>query len=223
MSSCIFLDIGNTNTKWKYKGEYFETPTNEFTLSRLPKASKIWISNVSSSFIIESKSNFAIVESQEFYKNLKNSYEEPAMLGSDRWLAMIASYEINPNKGFIVVDIGSAVTIDLVGSSGLHMGGVIFPGLINIRKTFDHFPVSSVIGVNDIGQSTKEAWSIGTLDIIINGINRKIHDIKVRDSDANIYLTGGGFEEVEKYLDFSYTYHKNLVLDGLELFAHNVG
>jgi len=223
MTSSIYLDIGNSNAKWKYEGNYFDTPTNEFRLDKLPKSSKIWISNVSSSFVIESKPNFFIVESQKRYKSLVNSYEKPNMLGSDRWLAMIASYERNPKKGFMLVDIGTAVTIDLVSNSGLHLGGVIFPGLSKIRETFNNFPITNETKLNNISQSTEGAWSIGTLDLVVNGINRKVHDIKISEPDINIYLTGGGASDLEKFLNFTYVYQKNLVLDGLELFANNVG
>ena len=223
MSSSIYLDIGNSSTKWKYKGKYFETRTKEFSLSQLPKSSRIWISNVSSTFIIENKPNFSIVESQKRYKSLINSYGEPNSLGSDRWLAMIACHELNPGKGFIVVDIGTAVTIDLVDNLGIHLGGVIFPGLSKIRNSFEYFPVEKEINIEEIGQSTKEAWSIGTLDLIVNGINQKILELKQKTPYAKIYLTGGGFEDIKKFIEFPYDYHKNLVLDGLELFADNVG
>jgi len=223
MNSFIYLDIGNSNTKWKYEGKYFDIPTNEFRLDKLPKSSKIWISNVSSSFVIESEPNFSIVESQKRYKSLVNAYEKPNMLGSDRWLAMIASYEKNRKKGFILVDIGTAVTIDLVSNSGLHLGGVIFPGLSKIRETFEDFPVSNEIKIDNISLSTEGGWSIGTMDLIVNGINQKVNDIKISEPDLVIYLTGGGVSDLEKSLDFSYIYYKNLVLDGLELFANNMG
>jgi len=222
MSSSFYLDIGNSNTKWKYNDEYFEIPTNEFNPHKLPKSSKIWVSNVSPSILIKSKSNISIVKSQKTYKALINSYDDPNMLGSDRWLAMIASYEMNQESSFIVVDIGTAVSIDFVDNSGLHLGGVIFPGLLKIRNTFNHLPVSKEINIKEISQSTKECWSIGTLDLLVNGINHKIHALKKLSPHAKIYLTGGGFEDLNKFLDFSYVYHKNLVLDGLELYANNM-
>jgi len=223
MDRSIYLDIGNPITKWKFEGKYFDTPTNDFILAEIPDSSKIWISNVSSTFIFESKPNFVLVESQKRYKSLVNSYEKPNMLGSDRWLAMIALYEMNPVKGFILVDIGTAITIDVVDNSGLHLGGVIFPGLSKIRDAFDHFPVSKEATINEISQTTMGAWSTGTLDLVVNGINRKVHDIKTNEPDLDIHLTGGGVNDLEKFLDFSYYYHENLVLDGLELFADNVG
>jgi len=222
MNSFIYLDIGNSNTKWKYKGEYFEAPTNEFSFDKLPNSSKIWVSNVSSNFIIQHKPNISIVESQKKYKSLINSYKEPKYLGSDRWLAMIASYELSLEKGFIVVDIGSAVTIDLVDNSGLHSGGAIFPGLSKIRNTFENFPLEEEFNLEGTGQSTKEAWSIGTLGLVVSGINQKIHELKQKNPNTKIYLTGGGFEDIKKFIDFSYDYHKNLVLDGLELYANNM-
>jgi len=223
MNSPIFLDIGNTNAKWKFEGDYFEAPITEFTLGKLPKTSKIWVSNVSPNFAIKNQSNLSFVESQKKYKSLISSYKEPKNLGVDRWLAMIASYELSLGKEFIVVDIGSAVTIDLVDNSGLHIGGVIFPGLLKIRNSFNHFPVEKEIKFKEIGESTKQAWSIGTLDLIVNGINQKIHDLKQRMPYASIYLTGGGYEDIQEFIDFSHDYHKNLVLDGLELYADNVG
>ena len=222
MNNSIYLDIGNSNAKWKFKGEYFENPTNEFNLDKLPNSSILWISNVSS-FVIEDKSNITIVESQKKYKSLVNSYKEPKNLGSDRWLAMIASYELSLGEGFIVVDIGSAVTIDLVDNTGIHLGGIIFPGLLKIRNTFEYFPVEKETNEQDIAQSTMEAWSIGTLDLIVNGINQKIYELKQKIPHTKVYITGGGFADIEKFIDFPYVYHKNLVLDGLELFAHNVG
>jgi len=223
MNSPIYLDIGNTNVKWKFKDDYFEMPIIEFSFDKLPNSSKIWVSNVSSNFCIRYKSKISVVESQKKYKSLVNSYKEPKYLGSDRWLAMIASYEINPRKSFLVVDIGTAVTFDFVNNSGKHLGGVIFPGLLKIRNTFDHFAISKEFNINELSQSTQEAWSSGTLELVVNGINQKIHDIKQREPDINIFLTGGGFHEVKSFLNFSFDYHKNLVLDGLELFVNNMG
>ena len=223
MNSPIYLDIGNTNAKWRFKGDYFEVPIAEFSFDILPKASKIWVSNVSPNFVTNNQSNILFVESQKKYKSLINSYKEPKYLGADRWLAMIASYELSSGKEFIVIDIGSAVTIDIVGNSGLHLGGLIFPGLLKIRNTFRYLPVEEEINLKGVGQSTKEAWSVGTFDLILNGINQKIHQLKQITPYAKIYLTGGGSEYIKKFLEFPYDYHKNLVLDGLELFADNVG
>jgi len=223
MNNCVYLDIGNSNANWKFEDEYFEVPTSEFNLEKLPKTSKIWASNVSSNFTIKSKSNISLVKSHKRYKSLINSYLKPHLLGSDRWLAMIAAYEKSPQKGFLVLDIGTAITIDYVNNIGAHQGGVIFPGLAKIRNTFDQFQIKKVFDVNTLGQSTDEAWSIGTLNLIVTTVNEKIRAIKQYDPQVNILATGGGLNEIEEYFEFTYKFHTNLVLDGLELFANNVG
>jgi len=223
MNSYIYLDIGNSNANWKFEDEYFEVPTSEFNLEKLPKSSKIWVSNVSSNYRIKSESSISLVKSQKRYKSLINSYLKPHLLGSDRWLAMIAAYEKNPHKSFVVLDIGTAITIDYVNNIGAHQGGLIFPGLAKISNTFDQFQIKKVVDVNELGQSTEEAWSKGTLSLIVTTLNEKIRAIKQFDPQIKILATGGGLSEIEKFFGFTYKFHKNLVLDGLELFANNVG
>jgi len=223
MTSNLYLDIGNSFTKWKFKSCYFERPTREFSLDVLPKASQIWVSCVSPLFDKNTEPNLFYIESQSSYKSLRNAYIEPNLLGSDRWLALIAGYELCLKSSYIVVDIGTAVTIDVVDSSGIHKGGVIFPGLMKIRNSFDCFKINNISNVNILGQSTEEAWSIGTLNLLVDGINQKVRDLKIAFPNANIFITGGGFEEIESLLDFSFDFHENLVLDGLELYANYVG
>ena len=48
-------------------------------------------------------------------------------MGVDRWLAMIAAYNHYPGCA-IIVDAGTAVTVDYVDSQGQHLGGYILPG-----------------------------------------------------------------------------------------------
>lgn len=58
---------------------------------------------------------------------VSNAYATPGRLGVDRWLALIAAYR-QCLSAVLVVDIGSALTIDLVDGAGLHRGGYIMPG-----------------------------------------------------------------------------------------------
>jgi len=223
MNSCIYLDIGNSYAKWKFENEYFAIPTDQFNIEKLPSSLKIWASNVSSNAAIKRKSNIKLVKSQKRYKSLTNSYKESSLLGSDRWLGMIASYELSEEKSFVLVDIGTAVTIDIVNNSGKHLGGLIFPGLNKIRKTFDNFPVASSGFLNALGHTTEEAWSNGTLTLVVNTINQKIREIKNEIPDISVFLTGGGYSGLQNFLDFDHDYHKNIVIDGLQFYADYVG
>jgi len=74
MNDRVFLDIGNTNTKWKYKASYYETPSLNFSEDELPYSSEIWVSNVLSKIILKGN-NIHTVHSQASYKGLINSYK----------------------------------------------------------------------------------------------------------------------------------------------------
>jgi len=223
MPSSILVDIGNTNTKWKFEGNYFILPTENFEFEKLPESSKVWVSNVSKIPFEISANSVTFVNAQDKYKTLINAYSNPKSLGCDRWLGMIASYEMLKEKSFVLVDIGTAITIDIVNKSGVHLGGLIFPGVDKLRQTFDNFPVSSSGFINSLGRSTQEAWSNGTLSLVVNTINQKIKEIKNEIPNISVFITGGGYLGLKSFLDFDHVYHKNIVLDGLQFYVDYVG
>ena len=223
MHSRVFVDIGNTNTKWKFEGNYFLSSTDNFEFGKLPECSKIWISNVSTRSFKLNNPDVTYIKSQARYKSLKNIYNDPSLLGTDRWLGMISSYEMSQGKGFVLLDIGTAITIDAVNKEGVHQGGLIFPGLDKLRLTFNNFQVSSIASISEVGQSTEDAWTIGTLSLIVNSINQKVNKLKLDLPDLLIFITGGGYLQIRDFLEFDHDYNENIVLDGLELYADNVG
>ena len=223
MHSRVFVDIGNTNTKWKFEGNYFLSSTDNFEFGKLPECSKIWISNVSTRSFKLNNPDVTYIKSQARYKSLINIYNDPSLLGTDRWLGMISSYEMSQGKGFVLLDIGTAITIDAVNKEGVHQGGLIFPGLDKLRLTFNNFQVSSIASISEVGQSTEDAWTIGTLSLIVNSINQKVNKLKLDLPDLLIFITGGGYLQIRDFLEFDHDYNENIVLDGLELYADNVG
>lgn len=56
-----------------------------------------------------------------------NAYPEPSGMGVDRWLAILGAAALT-SKDAMVVDAGSAITIDLLKADGCHLGGAILPG-----------------------------------------------------------------------------------------------
>ena len=223
MRRYLFLDIGNTNTNWRFQGKSFKLLTQEFEFDKLPTSEKIYVSNVSQRVFDAANDLVTYVESQKSYKSLINAYHEPKSLGSDRWLGMIASYEYAQGMNFIMVDIGSAVTIDAIDKSGTHIGGLIFPGLERLRENFNFNTTYSIKNIDEVGKSTEKAWTIGTLSLIVNVINQKIKELKIKLPKASIFITGGGYSDLQDFIDFEHDYHENLVLDGLEFYANNVG
>lgn len=69
---------------------------------------------------------FLVAERAAF--GVTNAYLQPAQLGSDRWAALIAAH--NLVKGpLLVVDAGTATTLDALDVQGRHLGGLILPGI----------------------------------------------------------------------------------------------
>lgn len=72
--------------------------------------------------------NVLQARSQRQQGGLTNAYPECWRLGSDRWLVMLAGYHRCADN-CVIIDCGTAITVDFIRASGLHLGGVIAPGL----------------------------------------------------------------------------------------------
>lgn len=64
---------------------------------------------------------------------VRNGYEEFERLGLDRWLALLGGFHLAAGA-CLVLDFGTAVTADFVGSDGAHLGGFICPGMPLMRN-----------------------------------------------------------------------------------------
>jgi len=222
MKNRVFVDIGNTFTKHKVANNYFASPNEFFDLGDVSNIDEIWISNVSKK---DPKINHKAVfyaQSQSSYKNLINAYSDYKQLGVDRWLALIGGYEISENRNYLVIDTGTAVTLDLVLDRSTHLGGIIFPGYSKIKSTFPEFKsIKNVHGL--LGVNTEESWSLGLSDMVSDRLNSLVHQLKNVYHEFDILVTGGGFDSLKSKVNFPYTFSKHLVIDGLEYYSKSVG
>lgn len=146
--SVILVDIGNSGIKWSLydrDGRGLGAVTRcARDREELPVALRdaglagtpIWLSSVAG---IEFEAALgAALQAQGFGElhwaqaqareaGLISSYDQPARMGVDRWLAMLAARE-GRTEPVMVVDAGTALTIDLVAADGQHEGGYIIPG-----------------------------------------------------------------------------------------------
>ncbi|MES2739565.1 MAG: type III pantothenate kinase [Pseudomonadota bacterium] len=60
---------------------------------------------------------------------LRNGYRNPAQLGCDRFAAAIGARALAPDQAIVVVNCGTATTIDAIGADAVFIGGMIVPGL----------------------------------------------------------------------------------------------
>ena len=73
---------------------------------------------------------------QFFFEGVSCAYELPEQMGVDRWLALVAGY-LKYGESCCIVDCGSAITVDVVNSSGSHEGGYILPGMRLMKKSLN--------------------------------------------------------------------------------------
>jgi type III pantothenate kinase len=151
---------------------------------------------------------------------VSNQYSDPDKLGVDRWLAMLAAF--NSAAGpCVVVDSGTAMTVDIVDASGLHRGGFIVPGLklmgeclsanTSIRLSEQHSPPTLAPG-----HSTDNAVRHGALAALIALIERVMKSVSEEELQAKLYLSGGDAAELDSNLSaFHAELIPGLVMDGL--------
>jgi type III pantothenate kinase len=224
-SSSLFVDIGHSAIKWRLTDSTVVTQSIEdFSLDSLPKNSTVWLSHVAHLDIVEViKHQFpslVIIRTPAEYKTLSVAYPIPSELGVDRFLAMLGAQKHHPNINLLIIDIGSALTIDVVAETGKHQGGLIMPGLSALRSSFEKFATnSSLKGFIGLQNATKAAWLGGTESMLIASIKTQIDDFLDRYTNSKVILTGGGAKDVASMLNIDVEVFENLVLDGIEYYA----
>jgi len=74
-----------------------------------------------------SSAQWQILETLPALDGIKNAYQDYRQLGVDRWLALLGA-SVTSASDSIVIDAGSAITIDLLSKRLGHLGGAILPG-----------------------------------------------------------------------------------------------
>ncbi len=163
--------------------------------------------------------------SSSFCAGVSNAYEEPGRLGVDRWLAVIAAFHCHP-EGALVVDAGTALTIDLVDARGQHLGGYILPGLNLMQQSLRQD--TARIRYNEAsapalepGRSTAEAVANGAALAAAASVAAARAQARERLGHSSAaLLTGGDAPLLMRLLDEKaegFEYSPDLVLDGLVL------
>lgn len=120
-------------------------------------------------------------------------YSTPETLGLDRVAASVGAAIETENA--LVVDAGSAVTIDLLGDRKF-LGGNISPGLRMRFRALNSFTsrlplLSPMLPIEEFGTNTKSAIETGVIRGLVDEIAAACRRAKSRYSDLIVYLTGG--------------------------------
>ena len=227
--SNLYIDIGNSAIKWRTSdSKVFSEDIENFSVTALNQSNLVWLSAVAHSNIVQKISShfetINIIKPHKRFGNLTLSYDDPSKLGSDRFSAMLGAINHFPNNPLLVIDIGSAITFDVVDKNGLHHGGLIMPGMKALRGSFEKFKTSDLsLDLKGLANNTDDAWRQGTYAMMVGAINYQIESFQSNFSDGVVAVSGGQAKEIKKELPKSIELFDNLVLDGLESYSQSMG
>ncbi len=157
--------------------------------------------------------------------------DEPERVGIDRLLAALAANRNRQrDRAAIVVDLGTAITVDLLDASGAFCGGAILPGVaLSARALEEHTDALPRVAMDHlekpptpIGTSTVPAIESGLYWGAIGAIRELITQMSSGLAAApEVFLTGGASTPVAELLaeraDHSVRHVPHLVLSGIAL------
>ena len=164
---------------------------------------------------------------------LRLNIENPERLGVDRLAAAYGASMLAGQSGepVIIINVGTAVTIDLVDGQGTFQGGVIYPGphtcFQSLARATDQLPdlFVSQVPAAGWGKNTADAISCGVWQMQIGAI-REIVSRYQRDWSGkglpwrgDVFLTGGGAVPLEAIFQGEYRVVSDLVLQGVRAAA----
>lgn len=167
--------------------------------------------------------------------SLKIDVPEPERVGIDRLVNAVAANSLRePSRGAIVIDIGSAITVDAVGVKGEFLGGAILPGIGMSARALHEFtdllPLSEMTELHDapepLGTNTISALRSGLFWGAVGAMRELTARLAARVSDPQLFLTGGAAPSVADFITATSgeraIFVQHLTLAGIALSARSV-
>ena len=250
--SVLLLDVGNSRLKWgvledgdiRRTGHISQQQIRDKGLSvlttKLPRrVDAVHASNVAGTTFATRLSGLVgmhcdadvhFARSDKRGWGVTNSYRHPRRLGVDRWVAMIGAWS-EAQTACLIVDAGTAVTLDAIDDNGVHLGGQIIPGvatmLDSLSAATSDIPIvraSSKQSAGDLsmfGKNTAAAVREGAQNAIAGAVERATRTLQANGHEPTIILTGGGASRILGALDQVALHRPNLVLLGLVYMLEN--
>ena len=231
----LLIDIGNTQAKFaSYNSDNkIDVINAEKALSMLQNCLSVVVSSVASNeqsdkVLAQAKLTgvpitHVTVSNVEF--GIQCAYENFATLGVDRWLAVLAAEKCFPNTPVLVVDAGTALTIDALSDHKQHLGGWIIPGLKLMQQSIvDKAPgvfISDNQNNQEFGTSTPAAVFNGCKHTCVAAIvhaRAKLEKMSNNGVQVKVVMTGGDASTLQTELPFESQLIKELVFIGLARF-----
>lgn len=147
-------------------------------------------------------------------------YRTPETLGRDRVAAAVGATALFPGRDVLVVDFGTAVTVDLVTADGVFRGGFISPGLgMRFRALHDYTARLPLCAPTDetlaAGDSTRTAVEQGVMQGLVYEIEGHIRCMEAKIGNLSVIFTGGDAKYFVKRIKNTIFANCDLVFCGL--------
>lgn len=238
----LAIDAGNTRIKWGVHDGRGWAVTGAIATadsariaeawSALPRVEGAIASNVAGSAVARDLAAacgarglaLRVIASQAEGLGVVNGYRDPVQLGTDRWAALVAAHAAQGGHK-LVVNAGTALTVDALTAEGRFLGGIIVPGPALMRRALDCGTAGLRLtegALTDFPATTPDAITSGALQACAGAIARMAEAMAARGSPpARAILSGGAAGEIAGLLPMPRAIHENLVLDGLVLIARH--
>jgi type III pantothenate kinase len=236
----LFVDIGNTRTKYtvEKQGELSSIQTerneninNNWLKSITASVKTIIVASVSEAYLVDVFSDYANQQAIEFLNviseskrfGVTSSHKQPKTLGIDRWLTLLAANTLFKKENVLIIDAGTATTIDLLDNKGMHLGGWILPGIdilfdsLLLNTSQIHATKEHQVDLS-FGKSTSEGVNNACWAATLGFVEQSIKSAKKEVSLDKILLTGGNAEKLGALLSTKHLIVHELVFLGMQRF-----
>ena len=244
----ILIDIGNTTTSlglWKNNKlsmtnniennklfialkKYLKRDIDEILFTSVigTKENKLIIDRLKKIF----KSNIKQIKSSSSLLGVSNGYIQPKKLGDDRWATIVASSLLH-EEPLIIVDCGTAISIDVVNAKGMHLGGYILGGFDGYGKSFKNAYHLKNIKIKEgvasqkkyFPKKTEDGITEGYLLMVISAIENTYNQVKKNQNTPPRLLISGGYGKIiSKRLPVKNKYEPDLVLKSIGLIGNHL-
>lgn len=237
----LLLDAGNSRLKWAWAedAEWRDRGILEIgqvdslgqALAHLPAPQRILASNVAGPAVAQQieaacarwETKVEFVRATRAQCGVRNSYRRAEQLGSDRWAALVAAWH-RQHAACLVVNCGTATTVDALSAAGEFCGGLILPGLAMMRQSLAAGTAqldAAPGGWEAFPRSTENAMYSGAIQATVGAIVQQ-HAL-LREPGALCLLDGGAADEVAPHLGVPVMRVEDMVLRGLQLISRETG
>lgn len=217
----LTIDVGNSSIKWGiwqdgqlllaeeslYEKDLLHT-TFDKMYAGAPFQDAVWISCVAGQNVEQTLTDWirkewsiepVYLRTTSEFAGVRNMYPQPEEHGVDRWAALLGAKKLY-NVPVCIIDVGTAVTVDLMDMEGVHRGGRIMPGLQMMQNSL----LQNTAGVRSIDGdcpgfaiNTADAVTSGTVHMLQAGLLEVYESAKKRlGNEMQVVLTGGMSEKM---------------------------